>query len=494
MRKTGAFQWRGAWYYPAFFLAVALTACFFPPVADDLAWAGDAGMELFRRGFADYNGRYLGNLCALVFTRLGPLLPLVKALVLTGLLWLLQKLYGRRDAAFLCLSAIVLLFPGPLFSQAFLWTAGFSNYTVSVLLMMACVWLVFFRREAAGWRKAARYIAVCALGFAGQLFMEPFTLFSLIVSLASFLYWYKKKKGFEALSFVYFLSCAAGAAVMFSNGVYGKVLQGADVYQKLAGKSNTPVELILNAAKSMLGAVPRSGLAACFPALILIAVLSLLLVRRRQGIDRKIRLAVYMLYGLSLVFLCVYLVQYARTGRPEAAQYFTGLFCIAFAAAAGLAAFHCLPPPARGKTGLLFLAFLLLTGPLCFVDPVGPRCFSGASVVLLLIAGEFFAVLRAERKPNQKSAEAPARVLLCLLAALCAWNLFCYSQAYCSNEQKIESIRAQAAAGRREIRLPHTKFHTLIYALDGEVDNQKLQQYFCDYYGLPREIKIVYDN
>lgn len=494
MRKKGALSWRGAWFYPAFFLVVALTACFFPPVADDLAWAGDAGMELFRRGFADYNGRYLGNLCALVLPRLGLLLPLAKGLVLTGVLWLLQKLHGRRDGAFLCLSAIVLLFPGPLFSQAFLWTAGFSNYTVSLLPMMACVWLVFFRGEAAGWKKAALVMAVCILGFAGQLFMEPFTLFSLIVSLAGFLYWCKRKKGLDALSFAWLLSCLAGAAVMFSNGVYGQVLQGADVYQKLAGKSQTPAGLFLNAAKSMLGVVPRNDLSACFPVLIVIAVLSLLLVRRRRDISRKIRCAIYVLYGFSLVFLCVYLAQYARTGRPEAAQYATGLFCIAFAAAAGLAVHRCLPPPARGRAGLLFLAFLLLTGPLCFVDPVGPRCFSGAAVVLLLIAGELFATLRAERKPNQKSAGAPARVLLCLLAALCAWNLFCYSQAYCSNMQKVETIRAQVAAGSREIRLPHTKFHTLIYALDGEVDSRKLQNYFCDYYGFPREIEIIYDE
>lgn len=494
MRKKGASRQCGAWFYPVFFLVVVLTACFFPPVADDFAWAGNAGMELFRRGFADYNGRYLGNLCALVLPRLGLALPLVKGLVLTGILWLLQKLNGRGDKAFLYLAAIVLLLPGPLFSQAVAWTAGFSNYTVSILLMMMCMWLVFDRAEASGLKKAAIYIAVCVLGFAGQLFMEPFTLFSLVVSLSGFLYWCKKRKGFDALSFIYLLSCLAGAAVMFSNGVYEKVLQGADVYQKLAGHSQTPIELILNAAKSMLGTVPRNGLSACFPALILIAVFSLLLLKHGQKANRKIRCAVYALYGLSLVFLCVYLAQYARTGLPETAQYMTGLFCVAFASAAGIAACHCLPPPARGKTGLLFLALLVLTGPLCLVDPVGPRCFTGAAVLLLLIAGEFFAALRAQRKPNQGRADVLARALQCLLAALCVWNLFCYSQAYVSNEKKIDTIRTQVAAGNREVRLPHTKFHTLIYALDGEVDSRKLHNYFCDYYGFPREIQIVYND
>ena len=79
-------------FFVLFFLSIALIAVFFSPSADDLGWATSQGQVLFENGFRNYNGRYLGNLCAVAFTRIPALLPPVKAFSLTAILFFVSKL------------------------------------------------------------------------------------------------------------------------------------------------------------------------------------------------------------------------------------------------------------------------------------------------------------------------------------------------------------------------------------------------------------------
>lgn len=61
-----------------------------PYCHDEWQWGLDERIELMKNGFKDYNGRYLGDLLALLITRS----VLAKAVVLAaGAVWLLDVMY-----------------------------------------------------------------------------------------------------------------------------------------------------------------------------------------------------------------------------------------------------------------------------------------------------------------------------------------------------------------------------------------------------------------
>ena len=65
--------------YILLFIVFAVLFSLFPLTGDDLGWATSDGMNLFKKGFDGYNGRYLGNLFALIFTRFDLLRVIVKS-------------------------------------------------------------------------------------------------------------------------------------------------------------------------------------------------------------------------------------------------------------------------------------------------------------------------------------------------------------------------------------------------------------------------------
>ena len=115
-------------FYIIYFVAVSLLAFLFPLSGDDLTWVTSDGMNLLKNSFENYNGRYLGNISAIVLTRLDFLRPFVKGFTLTAILYFIQKFSGNSSRDFVNFSGMLLLFPSMMLIQGVVWTAGFANY------------------------------------------------------------------------------------------------------------------------------------------------------------------------------------------------------------------------------------------------------------------------------------------------------------------------------------------------------------------------------
>lgn len=133
-------------FYLLYFLVFTVLAFLFPPSGDDLGWATSDGLELLKNGFGNYNGRYLGNIFAIIFCRNPEILPIIKGFTLTSVLALIQKLSNNKSKEFLYISASLIAIPIPLFIQGFIWTAGFSNYFFSSMIIMFNLFLVFSKQ------------------------------------------------------------------------------------------------------------------------------------------------------------------------------------------------------------------------------------------------------------------------------------------------------------------------------------------------------------
>ena len=142
--------------------------------------------------------------------------------------------------------------------QGIVWTAGFANYCLSSLIIMASLYIIFYKQN----RKPWHYLALIILGIAGQLFMETYTLFSCMMAVSAVVYFAYKNKKPDPASIIYLISTVIGAVIMFSNGVYVKILTEGTKYQNIEGKADSALQTLLNFFESVF--IKNSGVTFCF--------------------------------------------------------------------------------------------------------------------------------------------------------------------------------------------------------------------------------------
>lgn len=463
--------------YIVFFFAVMLIAVFFPPSADDLGWATSQGAALLEKGFKNYNGRYLGNLLAVSLTRIGLFLAPIKAFVFTAILFYVKKLSPKASEFSLIICATLMLIPLPLFIQGFVWTAGFTNYTVSALFLLVAADLILN-----GKCNAVNTILLFVLGVCCQLFMETYTIFTLVAGIAAIIFSTKSKNG-TVKSIGFFTGAVIGAIIMFSNGVYRKIAAGDDVYQKMApGSESGLLSKALYAIKSLFSIVSQEAVIACIPAITVTLIFAILLIKKQT----KFKTAFWSLFGAMLASVAAFPVVFLITKNIEKASFCLGAFLLFYFAACTVAVIGMENKESKARIGVLFAMLLIMCVPLSVVFPVGPRCFAGANILMMLIICEM------EKSIELHSSRKALKIVSAFLAAVIAIDVACYSVVFFSNKNKIETIRTQAEQGNKQIVIEHTKLYFFVYSIDTENKAPKYMQRFCEYYGLPEDIEIIY--
>lgn len=475
-------------FYILFFLAITLIAFFFPPSADDLGWATSQGAELFRQGFKDYNGRYLGNIFALVFTRLPRTLPFIKSLTLTGVLFFIRKISCDESKEFLCLTAFLLAVPSSLFKQGFVWTAGFSNYYFSALIIVVSFYLLLFKDNLTGRKNFLRIALIFILGISGQLFMETYTIFCLVFAIVFNIYYFVKNKKIQTAAMVYFFSCVIGAIIMFTNGVYLKVLRGENTYQSVAVEKSF-AETILSLITKLFGEVSLRLVTACFPVIVIISGISIALFRKNFQKNSKKVLLTKIIFASVAIGGIALAVEFFIVKDFEILKLFAGLFLLSFFGFSSIVLSDFKNRKARNRVLIYLLMVVVQCGPLVIVSPVGTRCFAGTYLIFILAVREFFEEYKLSYGEIKFYSE---KILLAVLILLFSVNLFCYTQVFFANNRKIDYIRSEVQKGNYSIELESTPFNFLIYSLDVEHTSEKFKQRFCEYYHLPYEIEINY--
>ena len=238
-REEKACQWTipsyGVGVSALVLLGLFLLCLLFPYTGDDWFWGSSFGLEQLRNGFANYNGRYVGNLIVLVLTRCRLLRALVISLTLYGICWCVNGIVGRDDSSAFWISlALLLSMPSSVRAQGVAWTSGFVNYAIPSLLVL--FYLYSFRDVfvSDGRPEKTRFSgSLFLLGLINSLIMENVSIYNVAVSIGMIVFT-RIKFGFydkRQLSFL-FGSCV-GCALMFSNGAYYAAATGQSDYQKL---------------------------------------------------------------------------------------------------------------------------------------------------------------------------------------------------------------------------------------------------------------------
>ncbi len=471
--------------YIALFASVTLIAFLFPPSADDFGWATKDGLTLFKRGFANYNGRYLGNFFAFALTRIPLILPFIKAATLTLVVFITDKISANKNLLLSIVTSILLVIPSPLFIQGYVWTAGFSNYYLSALIIASALYVLVFVNPDKTSSKILCVIFLAAAGVAGQLFMETYTLFTLAVSACAVIVLSKKNRRIDIAAVIYFAACIAGAVIMFTNGIYVKVLNKEDTYQSLQTGSDSLFGTVITAVKNLFGEVSHYFVLTSIPAIIALVIVLFVLYRQNRPESKHSRTAIKVLFSLCVLTLLAYGLAFVVVRDFKKVWYLLGVALVIFVFAVGLTVLKCVKQCAP-KLAIYTVLLFLLCGPLALVYPVGPRCYVGAYFIVILIVHELYSQIKLTEKPAYIKA---ASAVLCAVLAV---DLVCYAIVYTGQKHKVESAREQIASGETTIVFEPTPFRTFAYAIDTEYFSESFTKRFCRYYGLPEDITIVY--
>ena len=148
---------------------------FYSPL-DDWQWSMDTGIWWLETGVL--NGRYMGNLFAVVMTRLPWLKTLSMALCMFALPYFMARLAarGRRERVlplFVACNAGILLMPSVMWRETYFWVSGFGNFVVpttgALLLLLLLRRLDRVRAHWGAW-SALLFVYLLGLG----LFLESF--------------------------------------------------------------------------------------------------------------------------------------------------------------------------------------------------------------------------------------------------------------------------------------------------------------------------------
>ena len=467
--------------------------CFlFPYTGDDWAWGSSIGLERLSSWFDNYSGRYLGNLIVLALTRSRLLRAIVMALTFSGIAYCIERITQREWAFYFAVLSLLCL-PRLVLRQAVVWTAGFSNYSTSIFLMLLFIcYLMEHNDPAADLRpRISCIVYLLILGFCNSLIVEHMTVFNVFLAVSMIPWWYKNCKRIPRDYLAYASGAILGAGLMFSNSVYHSISQGADEYRKIAGGG-----VLRRAAENYFNVIYREAYFnnIFLNTVIFVVCLLLFLELVKKKNSKKLKMigslcvavmSLFWLYSIDSRFL------YGERNTTTAVLLSEGFFTAAnVLATIILSVMITTDKKIKQRIIMMWVFAFLVIGPLFVVTPIGSRCFFASYVFLTLIACEMIKslLLSSEARPAYRF---PYTLCICAIAAVFTVYATMFVQVYTADQKRIDSIMEAYDRGESSAilaRLPHEKYLWTSYP---HQDNDLWEQRFKLFYGIPDDLDLT---
>lgn len=162
------------------------------------------------------NGRTLGNITAVVFNKLPALAIVVKAGIITGIIYLLPRVLNYRGLRYDLFSFLLILCVNPaLFGEVYTWNCGFANYMPPIFITLLIVYLLQnYSRIKNSLARGIVFVTVFALGCAGQLFVEHTAVLNVVLATGFTVHSFKHQKSGKYLALTWLAATLIGLAAM----------------------------------------------------------------------------------------------------------------------------------------------------------------------------------------------------------------------------------------------------------------------------------------
>lgn len=197
-----------------FFYILVVYIMFCVPLTHD-----DLGMHKVKIDFENIfligNGRLVGNVIGIIFSKYEFIRMIGKAFCLTALVVLLQKMLKNNSCKELLVCMLLVLCPAKtIFAESYSWTAGFGNYVPVIVIELLIICMVFATYKS-------KYIqgiacgAILILSILDNLFIEHCTLVNIILCWGFLLFCIFHKKKVRLTLIFACVGTAIGSASMF---------------------------------------------------------------------------------------------------------------------------------------------------------------------------------------------------------------------------------------------------------------------------------------
>lgn len=483
-----------------FSLLYMIMLIFIPRNLDDWAWGTKTGIERLQHGFQGYNGRYLSNIITLIFTRMPAIVfAIIGALIVFTILYQISKL-ARKSILILVPVMMILLMPRNTFVQTFGWVSGFTNYVISLLMIVT---YLLFLRKYYDYKKMSVQMAVFLLvsGIGVQLILENTTIFFVLAGIFCIIWsvHYNKKMNFHYL--LLFIGNIIGMLIMFTNSAYlSAAIDNGKTYKKIDIDFDRK-SFIQQTWKSFSGKIIKYWFT---ENIWLIIILGLTMIGFCIVVDLKFKRV------LLFIFSAMTAMFFLNSVDADQTFYFPSInslkavaiivFCLAMVAAIVLGI-------KNSKEKLILLVTLLsqipLVLPLIVSEPVNARCFMNSYVMFTVFEMQLiYYIVEYTENRLQGDGFCNIKKYICkysfLVAACFILLRFGMDTNGCIFIKKALSernnyIEKMAGEGKENLIVPYIPMSGL-YCVNMNPKDENWQECYNDYYGFPSDIRYTYIN
>lgn len=477
-----------------FWIMLFMIAYNFPLVGDDFYGIDDritsvsSFIEWAVWHWENTNGRILGNTTVLLVMQS----KFWRAFVRASIIWLIMILVYqnsriRSKAGYFLVYIYVLAIPAAIFSETYARAFGFFNYVPPVMLTLFYLYMVqkeFFEEQAK--LRGIKAVGAFLLGMCTQLFMENITIYVLIMTIWINICQIRKFKKVSPVFLSHAIGAAVGTVMMFSSPVYRAVAAGSDTYRE----APEGIAGFFHAACENWYQISEYSIRGNTLLLILVLLVCVwLLCRKGRGNGRKSDIFKTMiacsLAGTTAYFMIADLLEWDEKIRLYKSFFLLDvLMLILFIASVLLTIVLYVEEKEYRYRSLFFLiSSFVLTGPLLFVTPVGPRCFYASYIFTALAFFNIVAYIIEQEHWELKRAAAPA----CVLAAcVTAYYMYIFFNIGDVEQERDAYIAGRMQEGDTSIMVPEFPYSDYLHDPHGWKIGLKF------YYEKPEDIEFCF--
>lgn len=211
-----------------FLILTIILSLFFPFSSDDWFWGSKVlSFNELKSIYNDLflNGRWLGNIFAIIISKNHIIKALIIGIVITLLVFLISK---KEKINPKIIYIFLFLMPITRFNQCIVWGSGFVNYTISALFFLLVHYSIkkYYKSKP---NKKIEYIYLFFLGLLSTLFIENITIALCIITFIVNLRYLIKNKKINIPLLVLFIGVIIGTILMFIHPSYLNLIIGTSV-------------------------------------------------------------------------------------------------------------------------------------------------------------------------------------------------------------------------------------------------------------------------
>lgn len=475
------------------FLAVLIVCSLFPYTADDFTFGTEKGMELWKSGFRNYSGRYVGHTMVLLLTRYKLLRIMVMAAFFVGLDYMIVRISGCGQYASLLVIALMFAVPGSVFAESIAWTSGFCIYTTSITFFVLYLFLitcVFSDQNLSKRKRAVVSILFLVLGYLSAMIVEHVTIMQIVLGMGMAFWAWRKNANAKILYFFYPLGSVLGAITMFSNGCYAAAVAGTDFYRSVPTNIKALYERLCEQYFGLIGKqmILDNIVLMLFTALI-VTILYFQKMEKWEKWGKGLRASVILLdFSVMYGLLTRINVSWSNVWRKSEGlgRHADGMVnAIFWLALFGFTVFICVEERKKARMIVALMGIACASACLVFVAPLSSRCLFAGYVLQIWYCMECLSLITWKQGLNRiifGLSFLSAGLVLCMVFTI-------YNSLYREDKQRLEKVRQAVRENQEEVVI--TRFKYGDYLVGYSWDNWDTR--YKQFYDIPLEIKIRYE-